>query len=76
MKDPIDIGTDTVNKAARDGVPIALLRTASGIKKIRASELTPKQELHLIGIYDHDAMPEDVGADIRYVIQRNLCAPI
>lgn len=76
MKDPIDIGQDTINKAARDGHPIALLRTASGIKKIRACELTPKQELHLIGIYDHRAMPEDVGADIRYVVQRNLCAPI
>lgn len=73
MKDPIDIGQDTVNKAARDNRSIALLRTDDGIKKVRASELTPRQERALIGVYTKDATPEDIGADIRYVIQHNLC---
>lgn len=73
MKDPIDIGQDTVNKAARDLRPIALLRTTDGIKKVRASELTPKHDDYLIGVYNKDALPEDIGADIRYVIQHNLC---
>lgn len=73
MKDPIDIGQDTVNKAARDGVAIALLRTADGIKKVRSSELTNGMTGFLIGVYDDRSMPEDIGADIRYVIQHNLC---
>lgn len=73
MKDPIDIGTDTVNKAARDNRLIALLRTDTGIKKVRASELMPKHERYLIGVYDQRATPEDIGEDIRYVLQHNLC---
>ncbi len=73
MKDPIDIGQDTVNKAERDGVAIALLRTADGIRKIRASELTQAMSNFLIGVYDQHAMAEDIGADIRHVIQHNLC---
>ena len=73
MKDPIDIGQDTVNKAARDLRPIALLRTADGIKKIRASELSDKHDDFLIGVYTKDALAEDIGSDIRYVIQHNLC---
>lgn len=73
MKDPIDIGTDTVNKATRDNRPIALLRTGDAIKKMRASELMPKHEKHLIGIYDSQATAEDIGSDIRYVVQKNLC---
>lgn len=73
MKDPIDIGTDTVNKAARDNRPIALLRSIDGVKKVRASELMPKHDQFLIGIYNSTAIPEEIGEDIRYVFQHNLC---
>lgn len=73
MKDPIDIGTDTVNKAARDNRAIALLRSVDGVKKVRASELMPKHEQFLIGVYTSTTTPEQIGEDIRYVFQHNLC---
>ena len=73
MKDPIDIGQDTINKAARDGMAIAVLRSRDTVKKIRVFELMDKQMPYLIGIYTSDIQPEIIGEDISYVFENNLC---